>query len=200
VITVEEARARGILSLPVLDVTAQQIVDEQEAWLARRIGPLEGERTETFYVGQLMTHGKLGLRRYTDEVDLTDGTVVVDEDDFRLVDNGSAVVRSHTAIRRWWSGPYVSAMYNPNDYNEVRRILFDLVSLAAAPVGPYNSESIGDYSYSHGLPGSQTDAQTRAALVSALLPKRDAAFTISAVSRSLRYGDPVINRAEPEYA
>jgi hypothetical protein len=193
VITVNEARARGILSLPTVDATAQQIIDEQEAWLARRIGPLGGERTETFYVGVSSTHGKLALARYTDEVDLTDAGVTVDSDDFLLIDKGSAVTRAHHFGQRWWRGPYVTATYEPNDANEVRRVLFDLVSLAAAPVGPYNSESIGDYSYSHGLPGSQTDAQTRAALVSALLPKRDAALTISAVGRRLRYGDPVIN-------
>lgn len=196
-ITVAEARTRGISALPTDDVTAQQIIDEQESWLARRIGPLEGERTETFYVGLSATHGKLALARYTDEVDVTDAGSDVDPSVFRLVDNGSAIVLSHSASTRWWRGPYVTAKYEPNDTNEVRRVLFDLVSLAAAPVGPYNSESIGDYSYSHGLPGSQTDAQTRAALVSSLLPKRDAAFSIQAVSRRLGYGDPVINR--PEY-
>jgi len=196
VITLFEARARGISALPVDDTAAQQILDEQEAWLARRIGPLEDERTETFYVGLRVTHGKLGLARYTAEVELTDGGTAVDEADFRLIDNGSAVIQTFTRTRRWWKGPYVTATYEPNDDDEVRRALFDLVALAAAPVGPYNSESIGDYSYSHGLPGTQTDAQIRAALVSSLLPKRDAALTISAVSRRLGYGDPVVNRTE----
>jgi len=75
-ITLVEARDRGI-ELPADDVVAQDIIDEQEAWLARRIGPLEGPRTETFYVGVAATYGKLGLRRYTDLVTIVDGGYTV---------------------------------------------------------------------------------------------------------------------------
>jgi hypothetical protein len=75
-ITLADARARGI-SLPSDDDVAQDIIDEQAAWLARRIGLLEGERTETFYVGLSATHGTLGLRRPTDTVVLTDAGATV---------------------------------------------------------------------------------------------------------------------------
>lgn len=192
-ITVAEARARGI-GLPADDDAAQDIIDGEESYLARKIGPLVGERTETFYVGVGATHGKLALRRYTDAVVLTDGGVAYA--DFRMVDDGSSIIQTYAASSRWWTGPYVAATYTPNDEDDVRRALFDLVALAAEPTGSMSSEKIGDYSYTRSVSGGQTPAQLRAVIVGALLPKRDQAYTIIAASRPLGWGDPVINRAE----
>lgn len=195
-VSVAECRTRGI-ALPSDDVAAQDVIDEQEAYLARKIGVLTGSRTETFYVGLSATHGKLGLARYTDTVTLTDAGVAVSDDHFRLVDNGAGVVRVDAAPSRWWTGPYVSAAYEPNDEVEVRGVLFDLIALKAQPTGAYQSERIGDYSYVRSQAGSPTPESLRAALATSLVPKRDQLTTIYAVSRRLGYGDPVINRPEP---
>lgn len=194
-IVLADARARGI-DLPSDDGAAQDIIDEQEAWLARRIGPLTGSRTERFYTGLAASHGKLGLRRYTDSVAVTDGGSLVATGNYRLVDDGSAIHHSYQAASQWWSGPYVDAEYEPNDLIEVKRVLYGLLALAAQPPGVYQSERIGDYSYTKSLPGGETVASQRAALVSSLLPKRDSATTLYS-ARPLGYGDPVINRAEP---
>jgi hypothetical protein len=195
VINLADARARGI-KLPDDDDAAQDILDEQEAYLASRIGALTGSRAETFYVGVSETRGKLGLRRPTNAVTLTDAGSAVDADHIRLVDYGASVVRTYDASGRWWTGPYVVATYTPNDEVNVRRVLYDLVALAVEPPGGFMSERIGEYSYSKATGGGQTIPAQRAALVASLIPKRDQLVTL-AVSRPVLDFDPVINRAEP---
>lgn len=195
-ITVEEARSRGI-ALPADDDAAQAIVDEQEAWLARRIGPLDEEITETFYVGLSRTDCKLALRRYTDAVVVTDNGVLVDAERVILLDNGSAVGLRVPSTGPY-VGPYITVVYTPSDELEVRRALYGLLSLETAPIGgELESETLGDYSYTRGGRSSSPTA-TRAALVSEVLPKRDQGETIIvASSRRLVDEDPIINRAEP---
>lgn len=200
-ITVEEARARGI-DLPADEDAAQALVDEQEAWLARRIGPLDEEITETFYVGAYRASDvKLGLRRYTDAVVVTDGGVLVADERIALLDNGSSIghVYQATATALGWTGPYVTVAYTPTDELEVRRALYGLLSLETEPIGSeLESETIGQYAYKLGG-RSSSPVSTRAALVSELLPKRDQALSvIVAVSRRLAGYDPVINAPEPE--
>lgn len=193
-ITVAQARARGI-ALPSDSAAAQAVIDEQEAWLARRIGQLVGSRTERFYVGPDETRGKLGLARYTDSVTITDGGSALATDQYRLVDRGSSVVKVYEAASRWWTGPYVLVTYTPNDETLVESVLYDLVALAAQPATPYESEQIGSYSYRRGT-GTASIAGQRAALISQLLPKHDATLTLRG-PRRLASIDPVINRAEP---
>jgi hypothetical protein len=199
-ISLADARLR-VPNLPADDDVAQDIIDEQEAWLARKIGPLTGSRTETFYVGTYRVRGKLSLARYTDEVTMTDNAVAVDTDHYRLVDNGSAIQRTTAALSGWYTGPYVAVTYEPNDLLEVQRVLYALFSLEAEPItSPYDSEQIGSYSYHRatGTPGAVQPSQQKAALVSELLPTRDPNLTIVAASRRLYASDPVINRAERE--
>lgn len=191
VINLDDARARGI-DLPVDDGVAQDILDEQEAWLIREIGALTGSRTERFYVGYDAS-GKIGLTRYTDSVTLTDGGVSVDTDYFRLIDRGAAVYRTTTAPSRFWTGPYIDATYTPNDEDVVRSSLYDLVALAAEPASRYNSERIGDYSYSR---NRDSTAAQRAAIVARILPKRDSLTSVYIAPRRLVTEDPVVNRPE----
>lgn len=193
-ISVAQARARGI-ALPDDDDAAQDIIDEQEAWLARRIGLLVGARTETFYVGLGESRGKLGLARYTDAVTITDGGVVMATDKYRLVDGGAAVVRVYAAPSRWWSGPYVLAAYTPNDQLLVESAIYDLIALKAQPATGFASEQLGSYSYRKGSGTGSLEGQ-RAAIADALRPKHDMAVTLRGPRRL--YGpDPVINRPEP---
>ena len=194
-ITLSEARARPGIQLPADDAVAQDIIDEQEAWLARRIGPLEGSRTETFRVGLGATSGKLGLRRPATSVSVIDGTTTLGSDKWRLIDSGASLILADTVASPWWTGPYVAVTYEPNDELEVRKALFDLVALAAQPFEKHTSEQVGAYSYSGG--GAAGLAAARGVIVSSLLPKRDAMTVIRSVSRHVSADDPVINRAEP---
>lgn len=183
VITVAEARGRGI-ELPDDDDRAQDIIDEQESWLEHRIGQLIGVRTETFYVGTSETRGALYLRRYTDQVTVLDAEVEVDAAHYRLVDSGATIQRTYSALSRIWTGPYVEVTYEPTDETDVRRVLFDLVAMAAEPQGPYESEQIGSYSYRR---GKGTLTGVRAALASSILPARAPALTLD-TSGHRRYG------------
>jgi hypothetical protein len=194
VVTPGECRDRGI-PLPADDLVAQDIIDEQEAWLARRLGLLVGERTETFPVGLGGTSAKLGLARPTDSVDVVDGSATLDASRTRLVDHGSALILADVQLTPWWAGPYVAVTYEPSDELEVRKAIFDLVGLAATPLEKHTSEQIGAYSYSGG--GAQGIAAARGVIVSSLLPKRDPLAVLTAVSRRVHADDPVINRAEP---
>lgn len=176
-ITIEEARLRGI-TLPDDDSAAQDVVDEAEAWLAARIGPLDGERTETFWVGLGVSNGKLSLARYTDEVAVVDGGSAVDPDLVRLIDNGSAFRFGYPNGYRVWTGPYVEATYTPNDELLVRAALFGLVAIeTSSSVGPFQSESMGAYSYSRGE-GTSSPFATRGALVASILPRRPQMTTL----------------------
>jgi hypothetical protein len=192
VITVDEARARGIALSSDALVAADQVA-EAEAWLAARIGPLDGDRTETFYVGVGTTRGTLGLRRTADTVVLTDGDAPVDADTYRLIHDGSAVELVYSAPSWIWRGPYVTARYTPNDEDLVRRALFGILAIDLQLPSGNDSETIGAYSYSRSSAGSPL--QAKAIIASEILPKRDPLY-VYCVSRSLGYGDPVINRAE----
>lgn len=194
VITLSDARARGV-ALPAGDTVAQDIIDEQEAWLTRRIGLLTGARTETFYVGLGETQGKLSLSRYTDAVEVSDNGVALDAARVTLIDRGSAVLLSRSELSPWWQGPFVEVTYSPNDEDEVRRALYDLCALAVSLATPHTSEQIGSYSYSGG--GFGATAATRAQIASSLLPKRDPATSVVARPGRVSADDPVINRAEP---
>ena len=194
-VTLEECRARPGIQLPADDGVAQDIIDEQEAWLARRIGTLVGDRTETFRVGLGGTSAKLGLARPTDSVTVVDGTVTLDASRTALVDHGASLIIADVELTPWWNGPYVRVTYEPSDELEVRKALFDLIALAGSPIEKHKSEQIGAYSYSGG--GVQGLTAARGVIVSSLLPKRDPLAVLTAVSRRVRAGDPVINRAEP---
>jgi hypothetical protein len=193
-----DARTRGV-DLPAADGVAQDILDETEAWLARQIGQLVGERTERFYVGPSETRGRLGLARYADPESwsVDDGGVTIPDGQVRLIERGAAIVRTYSALTRWWTGPYVDVTYEPADEVEVRRTLYDLVALAAQGAGVLGSVTIGQYSETRSTTTSA--AASRAALASALLPRRNPLVTLYASGRRLTNYDPVINRAEPAW-
>jgi hypothetical protein len=198
ILDLTEARNRG-LDLPTDDTAAQNILDETEAWLARKIGPLTGDRTETFYAGVYSVSGALGLKRFTDAVTVTDGGSAVDPSQVRLVREGAAVTHTYVAPSAIWRGPYIGVTYEPNDLLEVTRALYALVELELSPeAGEITGETIGSYSYQRGAGFAQVPkGHKQAAIVSALLPKSNQLQTIYASSRPVTPDDPRINA--PEY-
>ncbi len=203
-IVLAEARKR-VPSLPSNDTAAQQIIDEQEAWLARRLGgPLIGDRTETFWItGAYRVRpdlyvGKLALSRYTDEVTIEDNGDAVDAEDFRLIDRGSAVILSANSLARYWTGPYVAVTYEPNDLIEVKRVLYQLIAWEADPPTVLQGERIGSYSYTQAtsLTGIKP-TYARAALAGELIPKRDPLTSLISLPRYVGRDPWVINLPEP---
>jgi hypothetical protein len=194
-VSIADCAARGI-TLPTDPITAQGVIDGRESWLSRRIGPLVGARTEKFYVGVGASTGRLGLRRFTDSVAVVDGGGTVNVNHYRLVANGSEIVRTYTAASPYWTGPYVEPTYTPNDEDEVREAIFALISLALDLPTTMESEQIGSYSYRRGgAPGTASPAAQRGIIVSGLLPKHDSNVTLHS-ARSVEADDPVINRRE----
>lgn len=203
-IVLAEARKR-VPSLPSNDTAAQQILDEQEAWLARRLGgPLTGERTETFWVGGVnryrtgLGYGKLSLSRYTDDVEVVDNGDTLDSDSIRLIDRGSAIILGADVLSRWWTGPYVAVSYTPNDKTEVQRVLYQLIAWEADPPTVLQGERIGSYSYTQAtsLTGIKP-TYARAALVGEIIPQRDPLTSLVSQPHYVGRESFVINLPEP---
>jgi hypothetical protein len=127
------------------DSVTQDMINGVEEWLATQIGPLTGERTETFYLSErrnLDIVDGLWLSRRTDSVELTnDGTALTDVTDFRLL-NGILVL--HVPLGASWLNTIV-ATYTPNDEASVTEAIIGLLTYATLPMN-LQSVRIGAYS------------------------------------------------------
>lgn len=205
---IELAKARKrVPSLPSDATAAQAIIDEQEAWLARRVGQLIGERTERFWVGSRYGYyrpndrsGKLALSRFTDSVTVEDNGDPVDADDYRLIDRGAAIILGANVLDRSWTGPYVDVTYTPTDRTEIERVLYQLIAWEADPPTVLQGERIGSYSYTQAtsLTGIKP-VYARAALIADILPRPDGSTTVRALPRHVNRDSVVINLPEPVF-
>ena len=164
------------------DSVTQEMIDGLEAWLADEIGPLTGERTETFYLSErrdLSIVDGLWLSRRTDSVSLTnDGDALVLDTDFRLI-NGLLVTQISTGAA--W-GDTIVATYTPTDSDQVVEVIYDLLTYRS--INPnLQSIRIGAYSETYGT-GVAKDPVISAAL-SRVLP----------AARLGRYASPFRYRA-----
>lgn len=139
-VSLSDANAR------VGDAITQDNIDEVEDQLSRLIGPLIGERTETFFLPDRRDKGivdGLYLSRYTDSVSLThDGNTLTSGTDFRLL-NQYLVERNPTSTTSWLED--MVATYTPNDEEVARSIIFDWLTYRQTPAG-IQSVRIGAYS------------------------------------------------------
>lgn len=131
----EVEAARALITTSLSDDDLEEVIGREEAWLARRIGPLEGERVEMFT--SLAGDEVLWLQRPASSVAVED-------------DGGST---TEISIRGWsdlirtsgsWSGD-VLVTYTPTDPEEVIRALITLVRLTVSE-SAYSAESAGGYS------------------------------------------------------
>ena len=160
-VTLSEVRA--LVETGLTDVDLQAVLDREEGWLASRIGPLTGERTETFR--PTLPDAPIYLPRRTDAVVVTDNAVPVPAADLWFV-SATGLIRRVNAP---WTGP-VAVTYTPIDVDIVKRAVIELVRGTLAETGS-DAETIGDYSYSRG------DAAVRLgrlALVRSVLLRRPA--------------------------
>lgn len=130
-ITTEEVEARFATGLDT--DTLQEVIDQQESWLTRKIGQLTGERTLTMHPDPI---GPIYLPRPCD-----DCTVQVNGDDldasrFRLTGTTLEYL-SGTVPVPWWGT--IAVTFTPNDESEVKDALMQLVHLTVTSA-PFMSE------------------------------------------------------------
>ena len=132
------------------DAVTQALIDEEEAWLVGRIGPLIGERTETFFLPAKLRGliDALYLSRRTDSVDTftSDGTSLVVDTDWRLFDG--YIVEKVGDSTASWDDPLV-VTYTPNDETIVKGVIYDLLSYRLLPTN-IQSIRVGQYSETYG--------------------------------------------------
>ena len=137
----------------------QEMIDAAEELAVSIIGPLTGERTETFRLSErrnLATVDGLWLSRRTDSVTLTnDGDALVDGTDFRLV-NGLLV--EHIPLGEAW-GDTIVATYTPNDEELVVEGIYNLLTFQSLPAN-LQSVRIGAYSETYATGGASNPVYT----------------------------------------
>jgi hypothetical protein len=144
----------------------QDMIDEEEAWLAVQVGPLTGERTETYYLPSRLTGtvDAVYLSRRTDAVtDFTAAGAALT--DYRLV-SGYIVERTFDADESW-TDPLV-VTYTPNDEELVKSVLYDLLTHRSLPSN-LQSVRIGAYSETYATGGGKGSGAVRRALVGKIL-------------------------------
>ena len=123
----------------------QDMIDGVEAWLETQIGPLTGERTETFYLSERRNQNTvdgLWLSRRTDSVELdNDGDTLTADTDYRLI--GGLLV-THISTGAAW-GDTIVATYTPTDEDVVTEAIISLLTFASLPSN-LQSVRIGAYS------------------------------------------------------
>ena len=147
------ADVRAIYPTSLSDDALGDVIRREEAWLARRIGALDGERTQVIYRDDPFLDDPIWLVRPTDAVVVVDNAIELDEADVRILADGWAIERATGA----WSGPTVAVTYTPTDAEEVRRVLIELVRLTSQETG-FLSERIGEYAYTRGSSRSANPA------------------------------------------
>ncbi len=147
---------RSLVETGLTDVDLQAVLDREEGWLASRIGPLTGVRTETFR--PVLPDAPIYIPRRTDAVTVTDNAVLVPETDLWFVPATGLIRRisvpwpgpwtDSASKLGTWTGP-VAVTYTPTDADVLRHAVIELVRGTLAETGS-DAETIGDYSYNRG--------------------------------------------------
>ncbi len=156
-VTLGEVRA--LVDTGLTDVALQAVLDREEGWLATRIGPLTGARTDTY--DPVLADAPVYLPRRAASVVVSDNAGTVTALRFTA---GSGMVRRTTG---YWAGP-VTVTWTPTDTDAVKRAVIELVRDTVTATGN-DSETIGSYSYSR-----SNSAVRRLALVRSVLLRRPA--------------------------
>lgn len=179
--------ARVLVDTNLNDADLETVIGYEEAWLARRVGQLTGERAQRLVPRAYSDSSRLYLLRPTDSVEVSDAGTDLDPAAFTLVENGRAieVVSGAWVAAGLWPLGVVEATYTPNDEDEVKRVVIELLRLTLVETG-FRAETIGAYSYTRDSSGPQ-----REALVRGLLPRRRAGTVPIASSARAASGTPL---------
>lgn len=128
------AEARAVITTSLSDSDLGDAIEREEAYLARRVGPLDGARTETFIVSD--GDEVLNLQRPGTIDTVTDDTGALTDYEAR---GWSDVVLTAGA----WQGS-VEVAYTADDADEVKRAAITLVRLALSESG-YLTEGAEGY-------------------------------------------------------
>jgi len=170
------AEVRALVRSRLSDPDLQVVIDREEAWLAGRVGPLTGERTDTFTPG--LGDTPLYLRRRAESVVLTDDGRTLAASEFLFTPSTGMIRRivgylsdppRYLYVAGAWQGT-VTATYTPADEADVKLAVIALVRIALNESG-YQSETIGDYAYDL---GAATDRPSRAGIARSILVRRPA--------------------------
>lgn len=146
------AEVRALVNTGMGDVDLQALIDREEAWLAGRVGPLAGERVDTFRPG--FTDTVIYLRRRTDAVVVTDnGATLVADTDYVFTPASGSIRRGTTTSPAAWQG-VVTVTWTPTDEADVKRAVIELVRGTLGETG-FESETIDNYSYTRGESASR---------------------------------------------
>lgn len=159
ILTASEVEA--LMATGLDEPTLTDVIDREAKWLASRIGPLEGEVTETI---RPIDDGPLYFRPSTITEVKLDGTVVATSAWTTVTDSGST--RLHRASGTLWLRGAVTVKRTLLDGLEVKRVLIELVRLMVSAT-PYQQESTEGHSYARGRPTEVS----REALARSLKPK-----------------------------
>lgn len=161
---VTPAEVRGLMAPGIGNDALTGVIAREEDWLANDpivgIGQLEGSRTETFVRAWPLDAPRM-LARPATLVAVTDGGVVLGTDEVTVVDR-CMVARASGA----WRFPIV-VTYEPDDREQVRRVVLELVRLALS-ASPFHQEGTEGHSYTR----SRNVEQMRRALARPLRPHR----------------------------
>lgn len=172
------------------DAVTQDNIDEVEEQLVRLIGPLIGERTETYLLTQrrdlLTTVDGLYLSRYADSATVThDGNTLTGGTDYRLI--RKHLIERIPASSTTWTETMV-ATYTPNDEEQVRSVIFDWLTYRQTPAG-IQSIRIGAYSETYFPAAGSTEQVSRVAdpVVAAFLRRILPSAGLGAFAEPFRY-------------
>ncbi len=134
------AEARALITTSLSDADLEDVIEREEAWLARRIGPLEGERVETFVTPDGDETLRLTRPAATVAVEDDGGDVTA----YSLRPWSDVLPGSLDGASHSWNGD-VRVGYTPADELEVKRALVTLVRLTVSETA-YQSQAAGGYS------------------------------------------------------
>jgi hypothetical protein len=209
------ADVRALVACKQTDPQLQSIIDREEGWLVDRIGPLGGERTQTFYLpaereqfyvepsGYALDRPRLPYPYMIRDVDAESPiTLFRQADTVTSVTDGGATVTTRLLNLGWkvekttgpWLGPQMAVKYTPTDGASVEKVIIELVRLTVIETG-FIQERIGDYMYSRragNIEPVAASAEARMALVRGLLYPSNIARTMRLRSSVLsdRVGTP----------
>jgi hypothetical protein len=159
---------RALVSCKQTDPQLQAIIAREEGWLADRIGPLTGVRTQTFYLpaereqfyiepsGYALDRPRLPYPYMIRDVDAESPiTLFRQAESVSLATDGGATVTTRLLSMGWkvekttgpWLGPTMAVTYTPTDGGSVTKVVIELVRMTVFETG-FIQERIGDYMYS----------------------------------------------------